>query len=82
MSENIVLITKAFRNQMVIPAFDAFCEQVGGNREFFLKNLVPLHKKMVNYCMCLKIDHGHLLQVRGQRRGDRGRRHPPGNYFF
>jgi hypothetical protein len=28
MSENIVLVTKAFRNQMVIPAFDFFCETI------------------------------------------------------
>ena len=27
-SENIVLINKAFRNQMVIPAFDTFCENI------------------------------------------------------
>lgn len=28
LNENIVLITKAFRNQMVIPAFEAFCESI------------------------------------------------------
>lgn len=28
LSENIVLITKAFRNQMVIPAFETFCENI------------------------------------------------------
>ena len=28
LSENIVLITKAFRNQMVIPAFETFCETI------------------------------------------------------
>ena len=27
-NENIVLITKAFRNQMIVPAFDAFCETI------------------------------------------------------
>ena len=27
-SENIVLITKAFRNQMVVPAFETFCESI------------------------------------------------------
>ena len=28
LSENIVLITKAFKNQMVIPAFEFFCENI------------------------------------------------------
>lgn len=27
-SENVVLITKALQNQMIIPAFDAFCDNI------------------------------------------------------
>ena len=28
LAENIVFVTKAFKNRLVIPAFDAFCENI------------------------------------------------------
>lgn len=28
LSENVVLITKALQNQMIIPAFEAFCDNI------------------------------------------------------
>ncbi len=28
LSENVVLVTKALQNQMIIPAFEAFCENI------------------------------------------------------
>jgi hypothetical protein len=29
LSENIVFITKAFQNRLVIPAFETFCDNIG-----------------------------------------------------
>ena len=79
-SENIVLITKAFRNQMVIPAFETFCDSI---KEIYnivsiwdtfvtattiTIYVIPEKSKKVNIFL-------HLVQE--EQRGQDRRRHPP-----
>ena len=46
-NENIVLVNKAFRNQMVVPGFDAFCEQITEIYESVRDNCFVAHAESV-----------------------------------
>jgi len=63
LSENIVFITKAFKNRLVIPAFDAFCENLTaifeklkldntGVADSFLKKLNHLNEDHFGISIC------------------------------
>ena len=63
LSENIVFITKAFQNRLVIPAFDAFCENItniynklkqveDGQPDPFLKKLNHVDEEKFGIAIC------------------------------
>lgn len=63
LSENIVFVTKAFQNRLVIPAFDAFCENIteiynklklieDGQPDEFLKKLNHVDENKFGISIC------------------------------
>ena len=63
LSENIVFVTKAFQNRLVIPAFDAFCENItsiyeklkldqSGSPDPFLKKLNHINENHFGISIC------------------------------
>ncbi len=56
LSENVVLVTKALQNQMIIPAFEAFCENI---RQIYEK--VNIHRRFCNFCFYFRLLLLHLL---------------------
>ncbi len=56
LSENVVLVTKALQNQMIIPAFEAFCENI---RQIYEK--VNIRRRFCNFCFYFRLLLLHLL---------------------
>ena len=63
LSENIVFVTKAFQNRLVIPAFEAFCDNITniyeklklnetGTPDAFLKKLKQIDESKFGIAIC------------------------------
>jgi hypothetical protein len=52
LSENIVFITKAFQNRMVIPAFESFCDNI---KIIYDQVYVRFFEFVIDlYCLCVR----------------------------